>query len=331
MRKYGRKPVLIYSNIPWIIGWIILATASDFWAVFFGAGLVGFSSGCSNNAVVVYVIEIAEPKLRGFLSSFSNIFFSFGIFAGHLFGILPSWRMSLKAYIIFPAIALLFSFFLPESPNWLIIQGHVEKGKEIFFWLRGISQESEHEYNVLLEKRCENSRKHDRGVMKNLKSRAFFRPFFIMVVMFAVNIGSGIDILVYYAIDILANISKTINIETVLTIINLVRIVASAVSTFLIKKFRRKPLFFLSTTSTFLFLIGTVLSIHFKFSNDNIILIISLCLYIGTANLGLVPIPWIMIAEVSFSTSTLSHIDWVFKQIQNLIKRGNFETTCSVL
>ncbi len=297
MRKYGRKPTLKYCTIPWIIGWLTLSTAQNFWTIFFGSGLVGFSSGVSSSVVLVYDVEVAEPKLRGFFASFLNIFFTGGILIGHFLGTLFFWRTSLALYAIFPTVALIFSFSIPESPNWLIIEGRIDEARENFFWLRGVSPESRNEYSILLEKRHENARKHERGVIKNLLSKKVVEPFFIMTLMFLVSIGSGIYILIYYALDILKTASKTMNSENVLMLINVARVVSGALSSLIIKKLRRKRLYFSSALFTLLFLIGIIASLHYQLPDE--LLILNFCLYVSAASLGIDPIPWIMIAEVS--------------------------------
>ncbi len=296
MRKHGRKLTLKYSTIPWIIGWATLSASYDFWTIFIGSGLVGFSSGFNNNAVLVYATEIAEPKLRGFLVSFTQTSFAAGIFIGQLLGVLLQWRIALGLYAIFPALCLFFSFFLQESPNWLMIEGRVEEASKNYFWLRGLTEESQREYYILQEKRSENTTKHKRGLFKNLFSRQFFHPCLIMVVMFGVTVGSGIDMLLFYTMDILEPISRTISPSSILVMIDAMRLMSTAVSSVLIKGQRRKPLFFLSALCTLLFLMGTVASLHYNLSN--LLLALNLGLYVGAANIGMVPISWVMIAEV---------------------------------
>ncbi len=297
MREYGRKPTLIYSNVPWIIGWILLSSANNFWIILLGTVFVGFSSGFNNNAVLVYTIEITEPKLRGFFASFLNVLFSTGIFVGHFLGITFSWRTALGLYAIFPAIALISGFFLPESPNWLIIKGRVEEASTIFTSLRGIGPASQQEYDILLEKRSKNAQKHDRGIIKNIFSEKFVRPCVIMTVMFTIGIGCGIHILVFYAVDVLEQISPTMDTSNVLNIINVVRCTSALLSTILIRRLRRKSLYFFSAFGTILFLIAIILAIHYKLSDQ--LLVLSLCFYIGMATIGVDQISWIMIAEVS--------------------------------
>ncbi len=297
MRKFGRKPSLMSANIPWIIGWMTLSMASEFWTFFFGSALVGLSQGLCGCAVYVYAVEAAEPRLRGFFTMLTSMFYTVGIFVGHFLGIVFPWRISLGLYSFFPILSLLFGFFLTESPNWLMTEGRVSEAKESFFLLRGINPDSQREFAVLMDKCAENITKNWRCIIKNVLSATFFRPFSVLLVMMVISIGSGTDILIYYGIDILNRMLKTLDSEKVLRLINTVRILTGVLATFLIKKLKRKLLFFLSTFSTLFFLIAIIVSINYKLWDKLIIL--NICLYIGAANLGIMLIPWIMIAEVS--------------------------------
>lgn len=39
--------------------------------------------------------------------------------------------------IIPPVLATVMYFVLPDSPDWLIRQGHIKEAREAFLWLRG--------------------------------------------------------------------------------------------------------------------------------------------------------------------------------------------------
>lgn len=297
MAKFGRKPCLLYTNIPWIIGWSFLITATNFWTFILGSVLVGFSSGSMTSVICVYNSEIPQPDLRGFFCGFVNVTFNTGILISHCFGIMFSWRISLALCAIFPILCFIFTLFIPESPNWLILNGNPEKARKIFFNLRGYNDQSHHEFETLLNRRENNVQRIERGTLSNLFSKTFFIPSGILITMFTVQICTGNDLICFYAVDIIQKMSSKIDTEVAILSIDVIRLISTTISCMLIEKYSRRSLFFLSTGSTVFAMMALIGVMHSE--QPGIVLTISLCTFMFTMNLGLGPIPWVMIAEVS--------------------------------
>ena len=54
-----------------------------------------------------------------------------------------NWRGPLGIQILFPSIALVSTFFLPESPRWLLMHDQVEKASEVVKKLHGSDTKSQ--------------------------------------------------------------------------------------------------------------------------------------------------------------------------------------------
>lgn len=174
-RKYGRKASIICGGISFIVGATLDASAVNLGMLIMGRIMLGFGIGFGNQAVPLYLSEMAPAHLRGGLNMMFQLATTLGIFSANMinFGtekIKPwGWRLSLGLAAA-PAILMTAGgIFLPETPNSLVERGQKEKGKKILEKIRGtknihaelqdISDASElanaieHPFRNILEKR----------------------------------------------------------------------------------------------------------------------------------------------------------------------------------
>jgi MFS transporter, SP family, arabinose:H+ symporter len=124
--RFGRKPILLFIGILYIVGAIGSAFANDP-VVFIAARVIGgLGIGISTVAAPLYISEIAPPKYRGRLAGMFQFNIVFGILMAFLSNALlagigeNAWRWMLGV-AAFPSLAYaLLCLGLPESPRWLL-------------------------------------------------------------------------------------------------------------------------------------------------------------------------------------------------------------------
>ncbi|KAK6155907.1 hypothetical protein DH2020_010155 [Rehmannia glutinosa] len=178
--------------------------AKNIYMLIFGRLLLGVGVGFANQAVPLYLSEMAPPKYRG---AFNNGFqFSVGIGAlsANLinFGtqkIKPGWgwRLSLAMAAI-PATALtLGAIFLPETPNSLIQRSEKhEKAEKMLQKIRGTSDVQAELYDLI---KARDNSKTIKNPYKNIV-RTNYRPQFVMsiAIPFFQQV-TGINVIAFYA------------------------------------------------------------------------------------------------------------------------------------
>ena len=88
-------------------------------------------------SVTVYASEIAPPKYRGGLNMLFQWFVTIGIIVAQLINYgtetLPAWgwRISLCLAAVPGFLILIGSFFLPETPSFLIAHDRYEEGMKV--------------------------------------------------------------------------------------------------------------------------------------------------------------------------------------------------------
>lgn len=83
----------------------------------------GLAGGVAFVAVPIYIAEIAETEIRGFLGSMLVFAANFGIFFAYVAGAYIDFYVVPLVFLALP-IGLLTGFiFLPETPSYLARQG----------------------------------------------------------------------------------------------------------------------------------------------------------------------------------------------------------------
>ena len=99
--------------------------------------------------VKVYIAEIAHPRKRGMLGSIGTLAIVIGFVISYLAGVLC--QRNLLAFIggVFPALLVIFLYFMPETPLWLLRKKKRTEALESLVWLRGTDGDTEEEcFNV---------------------------------------------------------------------------------------------------------------------------------------------------------------------------------------
>lgn len=143
-RRYGRKATMLSAGVAFCVGVVLNAAAQEIVMLILGRVLLGCGVGFANQAVPLYLSEMAPSKWRGGL----NILFQLAVTVGILFANCVNygtnkmksngWRVSLGV-AGFPAVLITIGgLILPDTPNSLVQRGHLERGRRVLQKIRGI-------------------------------------------------------------------------------------------------------------------------------------------------------------------------------------------------
>jgi MFS family permease len=85
----------------------------------------------------VFLGEVAEPGMRGLLTSIPFVSYSFGIFIIYTLGATLPWQTVAWLAAILPLLSFLSFTVMPESPVWLVRNDRIHEAGEALNWLRG--------------------------------------------------------------------------------------------------------------------------------------------------------------------------------------------------
>nr|CAD1825696.1 unnamed protein product [Ananas comosus var. bracteatus] len=201
-RKYGRRVSIVCGGISFLIGATLNAAAANLAMLLLGRIMLGVGIGFGNQAVPLYLSEMAPAHLRGGLNMMFQLATTLGIFTANMINygtekIKPwGWRLSLGLAAAPAFLMTVGGFLLPETPNSLIEQGRVEEGRRILERIRGTA-DVEAEFQDMIEaSELANSIEHPfRNILE-----ARNRPQLVMAIfMPTFQILTGINSILFYA------------------------------------------------------------------------------------------------------------------------------------
>ncbi|KAH7159126.1 general substrate transporter [Fusarium sp. MPI-SDFR-AT-0072] len=136
--RLGRKKTLITGFYFAIIGAALQTSSVNYPLLVVSRLILGIGSAFMSQPSPILIGELAYPTHRGRLTALYQTFYFFGAIAAAWisFGSLKmtnnwSWRLPTLLQGAAPTLQLLFSYFLPESPRFLVAKGKSEEARRL--------------------------------------------------------------------------------------------------------------------------------------------------------------------------------------------------------
>lgn len=244
--RFGRRWTLIIENIIYLLSFVLIAFAPNYIVMLVARLLSGYAAASTVVALPVYVSEISQPQIRGFLGEnvcFGNdfptwprekkqaspsagglttAFYTTGFGVMGVLGAMFPWRIAIGLGMISPICALIgLKFYCCETPVWLLRRNREAEAVKSLTFLRndeGIINEEMHrikENLAALAKKKESLTWLQRA--KELFQRpSFIKPFLLVCAMIIIGLElSGMPALAFYLVSILqVSSSKTMGAIT---------------------------------------------------------------------------------------------------------------------
>ncbi|XP_069694805.1 facilitated trehalose transporter Tret1-like [Periplaneta americana] len=133
----GRKRVMLLINLPFLLGWVLMATASSFAMLCIALVLLGITAGLIEAPLSTYIGEVCQPSIRGVMSCMSSVMYQLGSLLVLLTGTLTDWRTTAVICTSIPVVTAVCLLLVPEAPIWLISKGRIKDAEKALCWLRG--------------------------------------------------------------------------------------------------------------------------------------------------------------------------------------------------
>ncbi|KAK3118851.1 hypothetical protein QOZ80_9BG0709420 [Eleusine coracana subsp. coracana] len=233
--RLGRRPSMIFGGVPYVAGAAVSGGAVNVFMAILGRALLGVGLGFANQAVPLYLSEMAPARYRG---AFSNGF-QFSLCIGALFATVVNfgaekiragwgWRLSLALAGVPAVLLTVGAIFLPETPNSLVQQGKDHKSvKALLQKIRGtedVDQEMEDIVAANAMAKAENG-------LRLILTKRRYRPQLAMAILIpSFTQLTGINAIGFYAPVLLRTIGMG---ESASLFSTIVLVIISSASTFI--------------------------------------------------------------------------------------------------
>ncbi|KAF2291622.1 hypothetical protein GH714_027688 [Hevea brasiliensis] len=200
---WGRKPTIQVASIFFLAGAILNAVAQNLGMLIAGRLCLGAGVGFGNQAVPLFISEIAPAKYRGGLNICFQLLITIGILIANIINYFTSklhpygWRISLGGAAGPAIILLLGSILISETPTSLIERGKNEKGLEVLKKIRGVDNVDK-EYSEILN--AIELAKQVKSPFRNLiMKRSSWPQLFCGTILQVFQQFTGINVVMFYA------------------------------------------------------------------------------------------------------------------------------------
>lgn len=323
----GRKVSIQISTVPFIIGWLLIAASTNIWTLYVGRLITGIAGGIAvfffcfyffsvnrtkfvtrkcfsgmSSACYTYVSEISTPKYRGILQAVGPASASFGILFTYVMGWCFKWNLVSLICTSFGVFTLISMMFVPESPAKLLKSGKDEACLESLKWFRHDVTEAQLEYKALKENN--ESSLESGGLKQQYLNSATIKPFFVLVVLFLLQVLAGVYSILFYAVNFFQEANIVVDEHLSSILLGGVRFLMSIVGAVLISRFSRKSMLLLSTVGMAVsLLLAVVYYKYYEYFKEEIRIfpsfpLICILFYVMFSMIGMLPIPWILVGEL---------------------------------
>jgi len=342
--KYGRKQVLLATSVLMIISSLLMGLAPNIGVLILGRFLVGVACGTTTVFVPLYLGEIAPPNLRGTLGTCNQFSVVFGILIADVLAFPLAkehlWRYLMGFSLAPAALQIIMSCFLLESPRYLLLKSKKEEAKRLLQKFRNRVDVDDEVDGILAA--SENDPKEETKLLQAFRYAPTRLALLIGIGLQVTQQFSGINAVFYYSSSFFQDTGVISDSKVGTLVIGIVNALAVVVAVILIDKAGRKPLLLsscLGMAISCMVISFALISKQFTDVADdvfNYITLIFINIYVIFFEIGLGPIPWLLIAELfptSIRTTGMSaatFVNWTCNCIIGLAypydadKLGNF-------
>lgn len=293
--KYGRKPALVIASILFLISALGCGISSTYIMLILCRGVGGIGVGIASIVVPLYIAEISPSQFRGRAVTSYQLAITFGILLAYvsnylLLQYLPTpidglWRIMFVVGAI-PAILLsVGTFFVPESPRWLLKAGRTKDVATIS--------------SKLNLPNFQESAPEEKGNLKDLFSPIYRKAFLLGLLLPLFSQLSGINAIVYYGPTILldSGISMSNSYHAQL-FFGLANVLFTCFAIWKVDNWGRRPLYVVGTLGATLSLIITGYLFTKNQEINNVALIISILSFMFFFAFSIGPLKFVVASEI---------------------------------
>ncbi|XP_033208952.1 facilitated trehalose transporter Tret1-like isoform X2 [Belonocnema kinseyi] len=302
--RRGRKSTFLIISAVSLVGWLTIYLSANVEQIIIGRILSGVSTGLAAVPATVYAAEVAAPKWRSTVVTWTSIAIAAGVLIVYIFGFIfpDNWKMVALLCAIFPLAAFCLTLiYMPESPVWLRERGRIPEAEKILRKYRGVPKGADLPAEVEAELQVKHQTKK-RNLLKHLLRRSSLIPFLVLLTYFFFQQFSGIFAVVYYAVKISKDSGLTINDHVGAMLIGIMRLIGALLVAWASRRFGRRPLSIISGVGMTLSIGSLALYLFLKdrghVGEGGMLPVICLMTYIFMSTLGFLVLPFAMLGEL---------------------------------
>ncbi|KAL6191167.1 hypothetical protein ACLB2K_037558 [Fragaria x ananassa] len=309
-KALGRKMTMLIAGILFLVGTGFNAAAINLAMLIIGRLLLGCGVGFANQAIPLFLSEVAPTRIRGALNILFQLNITIGILVANLINYGTSklttgygWRISLGLAGVPALLLTVGSLIVVDTPSSLIERGKLEQGKAVLRRIRGVNN-VEPEYLEIVE--ANRAAAEIKNPFQNLLKRRN-RPTLVIAMMMQIfQQFTGINAIMFYAPVLFQTLGFKSDASLYSAVITgLVNVLSTVVSVVLVDKAGRRMLLIEAGLQMILSQMGVAIIMGLKvkdFTNNlghglGILVLILVCSFVASFAWSWGPLGWLIPSE----------------------------------
>ncbi|XP_029172548.1 facilitated trehalose transporter Tret1-like [Nylanderia fulva] len=298
----GRKNTMLFTALPSIISWLMIAFATSPWELYISRFISGLSTGIAYLAMPMYLGEISPPDIRGNLTSMFTVAGKLGTLIEFVIGPFLSVQNLAFVSLIGPCLFVAVFIWLPESPHFFLRHNNRQKAINSLIQLRD-NKENIHEEINNIEQYVKADLANKSGFRELLFVPGNRRAVIILLFLVWIQQFSGVNAVIQYSQIILDRANTNLEGKYLTMIIGAIQMIFTIVCMFLSDCSGRRLLLMISAAGAALSTCMVAIYFNLEYSHidtSNIIWLpaIGTIMYVIMYGLGLAPLPFTMASEL---------------------------------
>lgn len=308
----GRKWLLMISSVIFLISAYGTGEVSNYDLFLFYRLIGGVAIGVASMVSPMYIAEISPAHIRGKLVSINQLTIVIGILAAQIVNYLIAepldanttqpalaswncqwgWRWMFWAEAFPAGLFFIMSFFIPESPRWLILKNRADKALEV---LAKIGD------NGYAHKEIEAQQKNDgnkkQGNLATLFSKPYRRVLILGLIVAVFQQWCGTNVIFNYAQEIFEGAGYDVS-ETLFNIVltGITNLVFTFVAIFTVERLGRRTLMLIGAGGLAVTYLLLGAGYFFGFTGMGMVLLVVIAIACYAMTLG--PVTWVLLSEI---------------------------------
>lgn len=309
--RYGRKKMLILASVLFTVSAYGTGAVDLFsWFVFYRI-VGGIGIGIASNISPVYIAEVAPAAMRGRYVSLNQLTIVLGILLAQVanwligdfylrggdgittVGVEHAWRWMFWMELIPALLFLAFSFFIPESPRWLALNGYRNRA---FALLEKIQGKEEADRSVGEMEAIANDPASS-GVWKRLRQPGVKKIVLLGIALAVFQQWCGINVIFNYAQEIFQSAGYEVSdILMNIVVTGVTNVIFTFIALFTVDRWGRRRLMLAGSAG--LACIYLVMSIFYYLHISGLPLLLLVVMAIACYAMSLAPVVWVVLSEI---------------------------------
>ncbi|WOL10632.1 hypothetical protein Cni_G19391 [Canna indica] len=312
--KYGRRPTMQAASAFFLVGVLLTAAAMNLEMLIIGRIFLGVGVGFANQAVPLFLSEIAPVHIRGALNILFQLDVTIGIFIANIVNYFVAnihpwgWRLALGLAGVPAALLCIGSMVIVETPTSLIERELSIDGLAVLKKIRG-TENVNAEFDEI--KQASEMAKQVKQPFKNLMKRSSRPQLIIAIVMQVFQQFTGINAIMFYAPVLFQTIGFKSDASLLSAVVTgIVNVLSTIVSIVLVDKAGRRFLLLEACIQMLIaqVAIGGILQVNLKSTGDlgqgaAIWVVVLVCVFVSSFAWSWGPLGWLIPSEI-FPLST---------------------------